>query len=119
MDNEEIMQDTLRGMLENFGYTVSVTENGNDAIDFLLTEVKAQRKIAAIILDLSIPGGMGGDVAIGEIRKITTTTPVFVMSGYSKDPMMMHPAEYGFTGSFPKPFRAEELAIAFNKYLAS
>ena len=70
-----------------------------------------------MVLDLTIQGGMSGDAAAKEIRKIDKTMPIFVASGYSDDPIMKNPSEYGFTASISKPFRKIELSDMLNKYM--
>ena len=117
MDDEEVMRDTIGGMLESLGYSVESKENGKDAIDFFLSETKANRKIVGMIIDLTIPGGMGGKAAIEEIRKLNTEIPVFVVSGYADDPVMKKPSEHGFTASLCKPFRKAELSEMLSRYL--
>jgi two-component system, cell cycle sensor histidine kinase and response regulator CckA len=100
-------------MLESFGYTVILKENGKDVLDFIKLEKK---NIAAMIFDLTIPGGMGGKEVIGEIRKICSELPVFVASGYAEDPVMAEPASFGFTASICKPFTKAQLAEMLNKH---
>ena len=117
MDDEEIMRETIQDMLGTFGYFVVCKENGNDAIDFFKEEMKEKRTPAAMIFDLTVPGGMGGEVAIEEIRKLNRNIPVFVASGYADDPIMVNPTEYGFTASICKPFRIGDLSDMLNKYL--
>jgi len=117
MDDQEVMRDTIGEMLTSFGYTVVGKENGSDAIDFVHSEMSEGRKIAGMILDITIPGGMGGREAIGEIRKMDKETPVFVFSGYAEDPIMATPREYGFTASICKPFRKSELSEMLNNYV--
>jgi PAS domain S-box-containing protein len=109
MDDEEVMLETLRDMLELLGYTVVCRTSGKEAIEFVASEKLAKRDIAGMIFDLTIPGGMGGREAIDEIRKINRNTPVFVTSGYAEDPVMADPGKYGFTASIRKPFRKSEL----------
>jgi len=117
MDDEEIIRLSMGGILENFGYRVVLKENGKDAIDFFKEETKAHRKLAGMIFDLTIPGGMGGIEAIREIRKICSDTPAFVASGYSADPVMAYPEEYGFNSSICKPFKMSELSEMLEKYM--
>ena len=92
-------------------------ENGKDAIDYVTKEITENRKLSGMIFDLTIPGGMGGKEAIKEIREICPDTPVFVASGYSEDPIIAKPNEYGFNASIGKPFRRDELAEMLEKYL--
>ncbi|MBN1758285.1 MAG: response regulator [Chitinispirillaceae bacterium] len=101
--------------LRTFGYTVITTQNGNEAIEVLRNERNAGRNVAALILDLTIPGGMGGQEAIIEIRDIDKEIPVFVASGYSEKPVMAAPEAYGFTDSICKPFAIAELADLLRK----
>jgi PAS domain S-box-containing protein len=117
MDDEEVMQETFRAILEMLGYTVECRKNGKEAIDFVFSEMKANREIAGMVFDLTVPGGMGGIEAIGEIRKMGLKTPVFVTSGYAEDPIMANPSSYGFTASICKPFRKSELSEMLNKYI--
>ena len=117
MDDEETNREIMKELLESFGYTVILKENGQDAVDFFVKEFNSKRKLSGMIFDLTVPGGMGGKEAIGEIRKICLDTPVFVASGYSGDPVIANPEEYGFTASILKPFMKEELSKMLEKYL--
>jgi len=117
MDDENVIREAVGAALRSFGYTVICTTNGRDAVDYFLAETRANRKIAGMIFDLTIPGGMGGREAIGEIRKLGAETPCFVASGYTEDPVMANPKEYGFTASICKPFSISELAKMLNRYL--
>ena len=117
MDDEEVIRETVGNMLETLGYTVVCKENGSDAVDFFSAEIKAGRKVAALIFDLTIPGGMGGEAALKEIRKIDAGTPVFVASGYADDPIIANPIAHGFTASICKPFRKEGLAEMLEKHV--
>ena len=73
--------------------------------------------IDIIIMDLTIPGGMGGKEAVQEILKINPKAKVVVASGYSNDPVMAHYQEYGFKASIAKPFRMAELSKIINTVL--
>jgi len=110
MDDNQAYCDAMEAILESFGYTVVTKENGQDAIDFFVAETQANRKLAGMIFDLTIPGATGGKEAISEIRKISSDTPVFVASGYAADPIMANPEEYGFNASLRKPFDIAELS---------
>ena len=117
MDDEESVRNAMRDILEMFGYRVVCKQDGRDAIGFLVEETKANRKLAAMVLDLTVPGGMGGREAIGEIRKLGSEIPVFVVSGCAEDPVMADPSAHGFTASLCKPFRQAELAKMLSRYL--
>jgi len=117
MDDEEAIRETTSEMLESLGYSAVCKENGRDTIDFYVAETKENHGFAGIIMDLTIPYGMGGKATVSEIRKLNTEIPIFVASGYSDDPVMTNPAAYGFTTSICKPFRKKELAKMLEKYI--
>jgi CheY-like chemotaxis protein len=115
MDDEEVIRATIRNMLQSLGYTVVCKNNGREVIDFLITETRAEHQFAAIMLDLTIRGGMGGIEAVKEIREFNKEIPVFVASGYADDSVMKNPAQYGFTASISKPFTIAELSAMLDK----
>ncbi|MDA3894567.1 MAG: ATP-binding protein, partial [Desulfobacteraceae bacterium] len=117
MDDEEIILSTIRKMLGSYGYTVECKIDGQSAVDFFALETKANRPIAGLIFDLTVPGGMGGKAAIEQIRQLDTDVPAFVASGYAEDPVMKKPSEYGFTASICKPFRKSELSEMLNRFM--
>jgi PAS domain S-box-containing protein len=119
MDDEEVIRETIGNILESFGYQVLYAEDGQEAVDILTSEIRSGRNVSALLLDLTIPGRMGGKEAINEIRKITANIPVFVISGYADNPVMAKPEEFGFSASICKPFRKTELADLLNKHLKS
>ena len=119
MDDEEILLDIVSDMLKSMGYTVLCKNDGKEALDFFVLESKSNRRITALILDLTVPGGMGGKRVVEEIRKIDATIPVFVASGYVDDPIMQNPRAFGFTASICKPFRKTELAEMLEKHLST
>lgn len=119
MDDEELMLEIFKDVLESLGYDVVCMRNGKDTVEFYANELKAGRQLAAMIFDLTIPGEMGGLEAISLVRKMNLEVPVFVASGYADDPVMRSPSEYGFTASICKPFRRQQLVEMLLKNLES
>ena len=117
MDDEEVMQQTIENMLKIFGYSVVCKNDGKSVLDYFIEKTNAKHTITGLILDLTIPGGIGGKDVAEEIRKINKNIPIFVASGYSNDPVMKNPNEYGFTASISKPFRTSDLSNLLNKYM--
>jgi len=115
MEDEEIIQYAFRKMLESLGYAVVCKKDGKEALDFYTSETMAGSAFAAMIFDLTVPGGMGGKEAVAEVRKLDKVIPVFVASGYADDPVMKNPLTYGFTASISKPFTIAELSEMLNK----
>lgn len=117
IDDEELLISMTSSMVEILGFKASGKTTAEEGLEFFRESKAKGVKISAIICDLTIPGGMGGVEAVSEIRKIDTQIPVFVSSGYSEDPVMTNPIEYGFTASIPKPFKKDELSKLLNNFL--
>lgn len=117
VDDEEIIQQTMRIMLESMKYKVICVCEGKAALDIYFQELKNNRYFTAIIADLTIPAGMGGKELAEEIRKSDTAIPIIVSSGYADDPIMANPEKYGFTDSLSKPFRKADLVKLLNKHI--
>ncbi len=109
MDDEEIVRYAVGRVLESLGYSVIATADGAEAIAALRRERAAARRVDAMILDLTVAGGMGGREAVSELRALEPELPIYVSSGYADDPVMASPAAYGFTDSIGKPFSRAEL----------
>ena len=109
MDDEEPVRNVLAAMLQSFGYSVVCWKNGKEAMESFRRETGKGDPIAGMILDLTIPGGMGGKEVAEEIRRTDRDVLLFVASGYAEDPIMARPNDYGFTASIAKPFNRAEL----------
>ncbi|MGA2763918.1 MAG: PAS domain S-box protein [Spirochaetia bacterium] len=118
MDAEEPVRRLLSRMLQSFGYSVVGKESGKETTDIFIQERNNNHPFAAVILDLTIPGGPGGKEVAHEIRKHDQKVPLFVSSGYAGDPIIARPEEYGFTASISKPFKLAELAEMLEKHMA-
>jgi DNA-binding NtrC family response regulator len=117
MDDQVMIRETVAAMLESLGYQAVCTQNGRDTLDFFRNATNAKAPIAGMLLDLTIPGGMGGVETVKEIRKFDKLLPVFVSSGHVDIPEMQDPGFYGFTAGICKPFRMAELEKMLGKYL--
>ncbi len=76
------------------------------------------KTLDAVIMDLTIPGGMGGKDAVQAILEINPQAKAIASSGYSSDPVMCNFREYGFSGAISKPFRMETLAQLLTEVIA-
>jgi PAS domain S-box-containing protein len=117
MDDEDMILNVISAMLSESGYSVLRMKDGRDALNYFTEDAGCKHEITAMIFDLTVPGGMGGIGAIKEIRKIDPDIPVFVSSGYSEDPVMANPQDFGFTASIRKPFQISELSGMLEKYV--
>ena len=118
MDDEELVRKLLVEILKGMGFSVVATQDGEAAFDAFITARNQGDPFRAAILDLTIPGGLGGKDTVQRIRKIDQKIPVFVVSGYSEDTLAVaEPESFGFTASIGKPFLISQLSQMFATYL--
>ena len=110
MDDEDIVRDVVAEMLPKLGYEFKVVKNGAEAIDSYVQAMKSNKPFDVVIMDLTIPGGMGGKEAIKRLAAIDHNVKAIVSSGYSNDPIMANYRNYGFCNMLVKPFQIQELA---------
>ncbi|MCK4425424.1 MAG: response regulator [Deltaproteobacteria bacterium] len=115
MDDEEIVRDIASGMLKHIGYEVKVAKDGAEAIALYEQAQESQFPFNVVILDLTVPGGMGGKEAIEKLIELDPQAKAIVSSGYSSDPVMSNFREYGFSSVVSKPYKIEELREALHK----
>jgi CheY-like chemotaxis protein len=112
MDDEEFIRDTAGEMLTTLGYSVDFSEDGAEAIDKYINAKDEGHPYDLIIMDLTIPGGMGGLEAVQKLLEINPDTKALVSSGYANVPIMSDFKRYGFMGVIAKPYSIEELSEA-------
>jgi len=117
MDDEKIVRKAVGGMLGRLGYTVEFAENGEEAITKYEEAKNSGNPFDTVILDLTVPGGMGGKKAIEKLLKIDPDVKAIVSSGYSNDPVMANYEKHGFRAVVAKPFDLKELNEAIKKVL--
>lgn len=110
MDDEEIIRDVACDILGHLGYHVTACSDGEKAIELYSQASEADEPFELVIMDLTIPGGMGGRQAMKRLREINPEVKAIVSSGYSNDPIIANYSEYGFSGYVVKPYRVEELS---------
>ena len=119
MDDEEIVRDLLDRMLGHLGYQATLAKDGAEALELFTAAREAGENFAALILDLTVPGAMGGKAAIEQFLKIDPQVKAIVSSGYSDDPIMAEFAKNGFSGVITKPYRIAELSRVLRQVLTS
>jgi len=104
MDDDSELQEVMVEILSLLGHSVVVTSEGQEALDVYKESLNNEQNFDLVILDLTIPGGMGGLETFEKLKELNPAVKVIVSSGYSTDPIMANFAEYGFVGVIPKPF---------------
>lgn len=114
MDDEKMILDTTKEILGALGHEALLAEDGTKAIELYKEHLDYGKPIDLLIMDLTVPGGLGGKETVGEILKINPHARVIVSSGYSQDPVLANYREYGFSAVLVKPFGMEKLNEAIS-----
>ncbi len=118
MDDELLVRRVFGKALEHLGYDCELVEDGQAAIDAFDAAKSESRPFAAVILDLTVPGGMGARETLAELRLRDPNVRAVVASGYADDPLLDDPAQAGFAGFLPKPVTVPQLAEALAQTLS-
>ncbi len=110
MDDDRFLQDVYKRLLERLGYSPVVVADGSEALVRYRQAFQEGRPFAAVIMDLTIPGGMGGKEAIRHLLAQDPQAVAIIASGYSRDPVMARYREYGFKDVIEKPFSNQRLS---------
>lgn len=109
VDDDENVRETTTLMIESLGSVVETAIDGKEAIQKYETAMKQGTSFDIVVMDLTIPGGMGGEETIGKLLALDPSAKVVVSSGYSSDPVLANYSAYGFAGRLAKPFTLSEL----------
>jgi PAS domain S-box-containing protein len=117
MDDEEALLDVTALMLGRLGYEAVPTESGTEAVEQYRKAMQEGCPFDAVILDLTIPGGLGGKDTIIQLLALDKGVRGIVSSGYSHDPVMSEYRSYGFRGVLPKPYTMAMLQRVLHQVL--
>jgi two-component system cell cycle sensor histidine kinase/response regulator CckA len=110
VDDDRLIRDVFREGLSSLGYEVDCAIDGVDALELYGKAMSSGHSYDLVMMDLTIPGGMGGELAIKELLKLDPNAKAIVCSGYSNDPILAKYKDYGFSGALTKPFRIQDLS---------
>ena len=117
MDDEETIRSVASVLLERLGFTVVTVADGMTAVAVYSDAIKNGDPFKLVIMDLTVPGGMGGSEAMDELLKIDPRVRAIVSSGYSSDPVLSNYRANGFRGMVPKPYKLTDLARTIRSVL--
>jgi CheY-like chemotaxis protein len=109
MDDEQIILDVTLEVLRFLGYEVQFARDGFEAIALYTREKAAGTPFDIVILDLSVPEGMGGKETIQKLKELDPSVIAVVSSGYSNDPCVQDYAGFGFAGKLSKPYKINDM----------
>lgn len=118
MDDEEIIREVSQQLLVFHGYSPFFAEDGAQAVILYEEAIKQGEPFDAVILDLTVPGGMGGLEALKKIQEIDPGVKAIVSSGLTNDPIINVYHEYGFSGVILKPYRVKDIGEVLNHVIS-
>jgi len=109
MDDEQVVREIASRMLQKGGYSTVQAEDGNEALKKYKETMNTNKPLDLVIMDLTVPGGMGGLETIKKLKQLDPNARAIVSSGYSNDPVMADHEKYGFIGVLDKPYLKSKL----------
>jgi PAS domain S-box-containing protein len=109
MEDEEIIRDVTGEMLGHYGYEVAFAKDGAECIALYQHAKESGTPFDVVLMDLTIPGGMGGKEAVKKLLEFDPQAKAVVASGYAYDPIVVEFRQYGFSDRIVKPYKSEEL----------
>jgi PAS domain S-box-containing protein len=109
MDDDEMIRNLLHNGLSEVGYKIELAADGTEAIEKYVKAEQSRDKFDAVIMDLTIPGGMGGKETIKKLSEIDPNVKAIASSGYANGAVMANFKKYGFVGAVTKPYHFAEL----------
>lgn len=119
MDDDEALRILFEAVLSKLGYDVQTARDGAEAIAVCETAKAAGKGFGAVVLDLTVTGGMGGLEAAGRLKQLDPSLKLIVSSGYSEAPVMSHFGEYGFDAVIVKPWTVKEMSEVLRSVLVA
>jgi signal transduction histidine kinase/ActR/RegA family two-component response regulator len=119
MDDEEALRNVVASVLTTLGYEVQTAGDGAEAIVLFENAKACGRGFDAVLLDLTVSGGMGGLEAAARLKELDSSVKLIVSSGYSDAPVLSDLRKYGFDDSIPKPWTVARLSEVVRRVLVS
>ncbi len=117
MDDEPVIRTIAEVALDRIGYEVVTVENGDEAIKAYRQALQVDKPFDAVILDITIPGGMGGVETIKVLKAIDPEVKAIVSSGYATKDVMAVPERLGFRGVLTKPYNVQQLSTVLDSII--
>ena len=115
LEDEEMVRNLMKRMLNKLGYLITLSEAGIEAIELFQKAMDSGEPFDAVILDLTIRGGMGGKEVINKLKAIDPKVRAIIASGYDHHPVMVNYDDYGFCGMLVKPYGLEDIKVLLER----
>jgi len=117
MDDNEAIRLTTKQILDHVGYEVELAKNGQEVIELYRRALLSGKPFAAVVVDLTIPGGMGGMETFRVLQQIDPSARAIISTGYCNDLILSKYREAGFQGIISKPYKVEDLVVVLHKVI--
>jgi CheY-like chemotaxis protein len=117
LDDETVILEIARELLNYLGFTAVTAQSAEEAVSVFNQAIQLNEPFDAVILDLTIPGGMGGKEVVRELLRTDPNVKAIISSGYLTDPTIQNYKEYGFAEVLTKPYDADELDRKLRKII--
>lgn len=117
MDDEMAIRELATEMLTRLGYRITTSTNGAETVSIFKDALHAGDDFDAVILDLTIPGGMGGSETLQQLKQLEPTVKAIVSSGYCNDPVLSSFQDYGFHGVINKPYKISAISVVLHQVM--
>ncbi|MHA1730314.1 MAG: PAS domain S-box protein [Promethearchaeota archaeon] len=117
MDDDAAIRTVWGKILTRLDYEVDFASEGLEMIKAYMEAKQDGKPFDLVVLDLTIPGGMGGKEAMDRLLKLDPGAKAIVASGHSMDPVMANYRDFGFKGVLAKPYTVEDVTRVFTEVL--
>jgi len=118
VDDEPAIRHMVKMLLGELGFQTEVAEDGATGLERYAERRRSDKPFDVVVVDLTVPGGMGGKEMIAKLLELDPEARAIVSSGYSNDPVMSDYESFGFRGVVAKPYRTKELANVLHRVLS-
>jgi two-component system cell cycle sensor histidine kinase/response regulator CckA len=119
MDDEALIREVASDILDHLGYSAVTCPDGEEAIEIYREAMTTGDPFAAVVMDLTVPGGMGGQETMKRLKEIDKSVVGIVSSGYCNDPILSNYRDYGFSGIVGKPYAPDALGKVLHDLLSA
>ncbi|MBT3192621.1 MAG: response regulator [Verrucomicrobia bacterium] len=117
MDDEQVILNIIEAALIRLGYTSKCVPDGQTAVEAYREAMEKGEPFDAVILDITVPGGMGGEETVGLLMAMDSDVKAIVSSGYATGGVMSNPERKGFKAVIAKPYSIQQLSVVLHEVL--